>query len=353
MDTQKPAEESNIEPAGVGSEAPTTKSVNSEFFVIKPSPGKGLGAFATSDIKYGTRILAEWPIIRVEKYEYTLADINSAFDSMSAADKDIFWALHSCHGQDPAKWPAQGPNPGLPDELRERIAEQHAARVADAPSILSVFQANCMPFRAGGGVYAVASRFNHACMPNVAFAWNDNIQKLTLHAARDVRAGEELFVSYCDELQPKEVRAWSLAHYGFACECEVCADDGVEGSPGFKHRVNREKLQCLADVVNAISIDHIPFAMHFGPSHANQRLMALFEVLSIMKEENMFGSQMCIVYRELAMVCEEKGDYDNAVVAARKELETYLRIMGPDSPMIPRAVALARRLKSRTVEEVK
>ena len=51
-----------------------------------------------------------------------------------------------------------------------------------------------------------------------------------VEALRDVRKGEELFVSYVDETQSLAEREKALAAYGFACACPLCAAQRGERS---------------------------------------------------------------------------------------------------------------------------
>ena len=52
------------------------------------------------------------------------------------------------------------------------------------------------------GVFQIASRFNHSCVPNAFFTWNrmlnmnGNVGALTIHAILPIAAGEEISVSY-------------------------------------------------------------------------------------------------------------------------------------------------------------
>jgi SET and MYND domain-containing protein len=50
----------------------------------------------------------------------------------------------------------------------------------------------------GSALYLLASMFNHSCEPNmhVSFPHNDSTAVFT--AARDIAAGEQLFISYLD-----------------------------------------------------------------------------------------------------------------------------------------------------------
>eukprot|EP00727_Mastigamoeba_balamuthi_P011703 m51a1_g7155 hypothetical protein (391) ;mRNA; f:343257-345021 len=79
----------------------------------------------------------------------------------------------------------------------------------------------------GTALFAVANTLNHSCAPNAVFASASNGSALRVVAARDVRAGEELLVSYVDEEQPREQRRAELRRrYHFDCLCDRCRSEG-------------------------------------------------------------------------------------------------------------------------------
>jgi hypothetical protein len=191
-------------------------------------PGKGYGCFAIKEIKRGTRILADDPLLIIPKAMYYERHVKEAFSKLSPDEQALYFTLHSAHGQDPSNWP-KAIHPNLDDEERSRITEQHKARTAKEPSLLSIFQTNCMEMEGGGAVFPNAARFNHSCNPNACFSWNPATRKETIHAMRDIKKDEEITLSYCEISHDKATRARELKHYGFVCNCQACSSD--EGDP--------------------------------------------------------------------------------------------------------------------------
>ena len=129
---------------------------------------------------------------------------------------------------------------------RQRIQEQHEARIGKEPSLISIFQTNCMEWNKGAAVFPNAARFNHSCNPNACFTWNSAIDKETIHVMNDVSKDEEITLSYCDMIHDKKVRAWELKHYGFTCDCRACTEDeDDETSFAYQSAERRYKLQEL------------------------------------------------------------------------------------------------------------
>lgn len=194
------------------------------FYEVRAVPGKGYGCFALKDIKRGERILADDPLLVIPIADYLHNDILEAFAKLSPDDAELYFSLYSGHGQDPKKWPSYI-HPQVEGRERLRIQQQHEARLGKEASLISIFQTNCMEMGKGAAVFPHAARFNHSCNPNACFSWNSAIGKETIHIMNDVRAGEEITISYCDMVHDKKLRSWELKHYGFECDCRACAGD--------------------------------------------------------------------------------------------------------------------------------
>lgn len=52
--------------------------------------------------------------------------------------------------------------------------------------------------------------------------YNPRINRLTIHALRDIQPGEELNTSYIDICHPTAVRRQMLKDWGFKCRCSAC-----------------------------------------------------------------------------------------------------------------------------------
>ena len=82
----------------------------------------------------------------------------------------------------------------------------------------------------GHGVYCDASGINHSCMPNcVPTFWirPSTPPMLSVTACRDVNAGEEITIGYCDLFAPRHIRHETLLeNYKFLCDCSLCGDHG-------------------------------------------------------------------------------------------------------------------------------
>jgi hypothetical protein len=80
----------------------------------------------------------------------------------------------------------------------------------------------------GSGLYLIQSKINHSCSPNAEITFPDGNHVVEIKALRDIRAGEEICISYLDECQLERSRHsrqnYLKENYIFQCECEKCHD---------------------------------------------------------------------------------------------------------------------------------
>ena len=73
----------------------------------------------------------------------------------------------------------------------------------------------------GSGLYHISSYMSHSCAPNVEAVFEGS--ELKLVAKRDLKIGEEIFLSFVDVgLDLKDRRRILKEKYRFMCKCEAC-----------------------------------------------------------------------------------------------------------------------------------
>ncbi len=78
-----------------------------------------------------------------------------------------------------------------------------------------------------GATFLKIDRCNHSCSPNAAHKWDVARFASYLYALRDIRAGEEICITYTDVTAPRQTRrAKLLKSYGFLCNCQGCDLNG-------------------------------------------------------------------------------------------------------------------------------
>ncbi|OAL44501.1 SET domain-containing protein [Pyrenochaeta sp. DS3sAY3a] len=318
---------------------------DNEYYEVRVSPGKGYGCFALKPIKRGTRILEEKALFKIYKAYYTREDVESAYSHLSPEQKAIYSTLASNHGQDPKQWPSQIHHSVRPRE-RQRVEDQHEARIAKEATIMSIFQTNCMEMRQGTGLYVHASRFNHSCNPNAAFSFNGNLGMETVHIMHDVAEGEELTFSYCDMSHDKATRAWELKHYGFKCDCRACTEDerDVNGF-AYKSRVRRFRIMDLESETRCkrgLLLE----------SNAKDRMFVtkLVELATLYLSEGNYSARLAGVYLDIVLVCEMHNDLGMAVRGAAKAEEVKRMIQGTDHPEYELFIDVKNRVEAKLAE---
>ncbi|KAF1849229.1 SET domain-containing protein [Cucurbitaria berberidis CBS 394.84] len=312
----------------------------SEYYEVRPIPGKGYGCFALKAMKRGTRILAEEPLLVVPIAEYLQSDIQQAFDKLSPEQKDIYFSLHSGHGQDPKLWPSRI-HPTVEGKERQRIKEQHDARTGKQPSLISIFQTNCMEWNKGAAVFPNAARFNHCCNPNACFTWNSALGKETIHIMNDVEKDEEITLSYCDMIHDKTLRLWELKHYGFTCDCRACTgDEDDETTFAYHSALRRFRLQELERETRFLRGPKL-YEGAVQPDFVRQ----LLQLAALHQEEGDYTARLASVFLDLALVCEVSGDLKMAEVAAGKAVQVKKDCQGADFPDYKKYVEVLERVK--------
>jgi hypothetical protein len=74
------------------------------------------------------------------------------------------------------------------DQQRAFFALHNAYRKSHSPS-LGIARTNVLPLGSGarkGGLFLQASRINHSCRRNAQNTWNADLERLTIHALRDI-----------------------------------------------------------------------------------------------------------------------------------------------------------------------
>lgn len=87
----------------------------------------------------------------------------------------------------------------------------------------------CATSTRGQGIYPVGCLFNHSCRPNLQVQYtSENDESLVAICLCDIKAGEELCISYIDESMHYFERQQQLfEHYLFNCRCAKCVADAA------------------------------------------------------------------------------------------------------------------------------
>lgn len=103
--------------------------------------------------------------------------------------------------------------------------------VNDVVKTMLMMKTNCMRIpkgedgsELGVGLYNIASFANHSCSPNMIVMFCGN--SLEYVATKEIKEGEQLFISYIDNRIPKCLRRFMLfENWNFVCSCFCCENE--------------------------------------------------------------------------------------------------------------------------------
>ncbi|PVH89170.1 hypothetical protein DL98DRAFT_614271 [Cadophora sp. DSE1049] len=174
-------------------------------FVVKPAMGKGLGVFATRNIKEGTEIFREAAILCAKNGEQQWIQIEASLNVLSGDKRMKFLALAMDCGC-----------------KRDNCVETDLMKVWRANSFHNHHES-----AKGEYVYEIASRLNHSCAFN-AYRGFTKEGHIVFFASRDIKRGMEITHSYMGGYGTTTMRRKLLfQRSGFICECTACKRDLV------------------------------------------------------------------------------------------------------------------------------
>jgi hypothetical protein len=194
--------------------------ITASLFELKPTERKGLGLLATSSIARGTRIIEEAPLVLVPPGfgdALQRAHLWEEVKRFTPDRKKAFFAL------------CPSPSAGSIPEALGSPAQNNVDPSADQNTrtemlaAFPIFVTNSITMgERGTGVFALYSRINHSCTPNVHASWNETLGKLTVQATREINKNEEILTTYVDVYKSCEDRNADLSTWGFRCRCRCC-----------------------------------------------------------------------------------------------------------------------------------
>lgn len=203
------------------------------------------------------------------------------------------------------------------------------------------------------GIFVCSSRFNHSCVPNAHFAWNEKLKRLTVHAIVDIPNGEEIFVNYRkdDYLHTRAERVQALsADYNFHCACLACTPNTQFG------RASEERRRRMRDLKDDITLDP-------SSTVARDKFQLLADIkifMVLLRQEGLLYPQLADMYeeevmwysREMGSTGPENSLYKRrclgeALDAARRKLDLDVTCNGYAAPEVTRTLKLISDLKAQ------
>ena len=164
---------------------------------------KGLGLFATRNIKVGECIISDTALLIMPRLS-TPQQVEKAASKLTEECKKMYYQLHN-------------------NKLIQPLDKFRAT---------NIFMTNGLALGTDpteAAVFPVVSRINHSCKPNVYHSWNTFLNEETVYAIRDIRENEEILTSYVIAYKTRKDRITELEKkFRFTCTCEVCSLKGQQ-----------------------------------------------------------------------------------------------------------------------------
>lgn len=126
---------------------------------------------------------------------------------------------------------------------------------------------------ANNQVYFITSFINHDCEPNVRYDIDSKL-KLSVFARKEIKAGDQLFMTYVNPLHGVDLRRRALrVSYGFICNCTRCQKELARieenNNPCKKKEIKKDIQKQSSEYGNNTDIDTLKISS--SPSHTGRR----------------------------------------------------------------------------------
>ncbi|GAB7352308.1 hypothetical protein MBLNU459_g2760t1 [Dothideomycetes sp. NU459] len=297
------------------------------------------------DIPSGARIIEEEPLMKIRIGQDMDESILDCFGCLSEAGKAAYLKLCT-YDIDPGETgTVMSATTESIDEanivldtpkLHVNNTETHSpqpgltraeTKDTDSSRVIRVFRTNAFGLETApststtGGICLIGARLNHSCLPNVFCTFNSSRNLHTVHAVRDIAAGEELSTSYiAGSFMLRAERLDKLAQWGFRCACPACGHNEDE-----ERRLKIKELEAQASEARAsfaeLSLEQI-----------GQVASTLEELARLMVEEGLLNPELANIYQGAAVCNAIAGNMIKALEWRCKFMETMLRCYGSDNP---------------------
>ncbi|KAH9484683.1 SET domain-containing protein 5 [Psilocybe cubensis] len=287
---------------------------NHPSFIISNSTSipKGVGAFATRNLKCGELILSEVPtftILENLSERAKVASIESEVLSLSPVILNQYLSLHNSHDD-------CGCDRGN-------------------SIIVGIYATNTFTLTDNkAGICMKSSRFNHSCAPNARYSFNERKGQMTVHVLTDIKKGEEIFVMYIMGRglygTPSSRRQKVLRQrYHFTCACKICSLPPAEAMMSDSRR---ERLDVLWNLIP-----------RFTPTQGIQRLKVIVQAVQLMKEEG-YHADADDYTNDAGVVCAYHRDWESTKYWTEMTYRIRVEEFGEDSSRAEEGIIFANSL---------
>ncbi|KAG9250609.1 uncharacterized protein F5Z01DRAFT_640188 [Emericellopsis atlantica] len=290
----------------------SVSTASNSTYRITDIPGKGLGLIATRQLKRGQRILTDTPLIRTHMTDKSTVSI-AQFNSLSISDQDQVLSLTNIWKQD--------------------------------HPVVGIIWTNSIPFTNDGneaGLFPLASRINHSCMPNTVHSWEEERGELRTHVIRDIQDGEEITSYYPSSVAEYALRQehFQIVHE-FRCACALCLLPFAEREAS-DNRIRRI-IALEKDLYRTWK-----HRRHCKPNGAHLKLVGT--LLDLYGEEGIVDWRPLHALSRGSNLATEMHSYRHATILAEKAYKMLIELSGHDHSQTKQMGGRVIRMKQRLEE---
>lgn len=187
----------------------------SSLIKITPIEGKGYGLISIAPISKGTLLIEEECLFQLKTLQIRMTEeseierVDKQVNSLNGIEKQQFLSLH-----------------GYTKSIHKKN--------------IDIFRTNAYPTtKQTAGIFPFISRINSECNPNVHYSFNEETNRATIYAIKDIESNSEILNSYIGLfLSFKERQEYLLKHFGYICNCQVCKKNETEREMSDKRRIS-------------------------------------------------------------------------------------------------------------------
>ncbi|KAF5331659.1 hypothetical protein D9611_007632 [Ephemerocybe angulata] len=179
------------------------------------------------------------------------------------------------------------------------------------------------------GIPRVGARINHSCTANAVFHFDPDTFNLSYTAMRDIKAGDQIYLSYVPATATRTHRRQGFGRYKFVCRCSACTDATQE----------TDKLRLDFGLL----IDSLPghSAKLLSMAQAKASLPTIIQLKEALEKEGLDNEPRFMqVWFTLEMLYTNIQDVENAELCSKRG-QAYLTF--------PAARALFKKMSFRVV----
>ena len=284
-------------------------------FIIRESPGKGRGLFATRKIKEGQIILDEYPLLTwnvgMSFNEFGTTQFPIMDDDTKAMVLELNPGLLCCE---------EAPN----DEMSKiyRIVTGNSSRICEEKDLYTNTNE--------AGLYNNISLINHGCVTNAFPSWvMGDFKRQQVRAIMTIEKDQEILISYREEEEficgsRESRRQFLLVAGGFLCQCSECSLKGEDLEENERMReVIREKQ---AEIRQLVRRDYLSSRKSVKKAmKSSQQKVKLIQKLNLRAE---FVAAMIDFYRASIMARVMGIPCENNPVIFKQEALKYAKMFG-------------------------